>query len=103
VLSVEVRRRVVENFTGSLFADLGNVAPNRTRGEESEGSYRNRNQLVSDTLGDFFRNFRPGLGFGLQYLLPIGPVRLDVAFNPDRDDKRDEDFCVVHFSIGMAF
>jgi outer membrane protein assembly complex protein YaeT len=103
VLTVELRRRLIENLSGSLFADLGNVAPNRTRGEDSEGSYRDRNQLISDTLGDFFRNFRPGLGFGLQYRLPIGPVRLDVAFNPDRDDQRDEDLCVVHFSIGMAF
>ena len=103
VLTVELRRRLVENLSGSLFADLGNVAPNRSRGEDNEGAYRNRSQLVSDTLGDFFRNFRPGLGFGLQYRLPIGPVRLDVAFNPDRDDQRNEDLCVVHFSIGMAF
>jgi outer membrane protein insertion porin family len=103
VLSVELRRRLVENFTGSLFADLGNVAPNRTRGEDSEGAYRSRNQLISDTLGDFFRGFRPALGFGLQYQTPVGPARLDIAFNPDRDDQRGEDFCVVHFSLGMAF
>jgi outer membrane protein insertion porin family len=103
VLSAELRRRLFDNFTGSLFADLGNVAPNRTRGEDEEGAYRSRSQLISDTLGDFFRGFRPALGFGLQYLTPVGPARLDIAFNPDRDDQRDEDFCVAHFSIGMAF
>lgn len=103
VLSVELRRHLVENFTGSLFADLGNIVPNRTRGEDSEGAYRSRNQLISDTLGDFFRGFRPALGFGLQHQTPVGPARQDIAFNPDRDDQRDEDACVVHFSLGMAF
>ena len=52
---------------------------------------------------DFFRDFRPGIGVGLQYKLPIGPVRLDVAFNPDADKDRDEDDWVFHFSVGMAF
>lgn len=103
ILSAELRRSIYENFTGSLFVDLGNVSPNRSRQEEGEGSYRNRQQLISDTLGDFFRNFRPAVGFGVQYLLPVGPARMDVGFNPDRNDKRDEDLYVVHFSLGMAF
>jgi outer membrane protein insertion porin family len=103
VISAELRHRLVENFTGSLFVDVGNVSPNRARLEQGEGEYRNRTQLVSDTLGDFFRNFRPGIGFGLQYQLPVGPARMDVGFNPDRHEKRDEDLYVVHFSLGMAF
>jgi outer membrane protein assembly complex protein YaeT len=103
VLSAELRRAIYENLTGSLFADLGNVSPNRTRQEEGEGSYRSRQQLIADTLGDFFRNFRPAVGFGVQYQLPVGPVRMDVGFNPDRNAKRDEDLYVIHFSLGMAF
>jgi outer membrane protein assembly complex protein YaeT len=103
VLSAELRRHLIENFTGSVFVDFGNVSPNRSRQEESEGGYRSRGQLISDTLGDFFRNFRPAVGFGLQYLLPVGPARMDIGFNPDHDDKRDEDLYVVHFSLGMAF
>jgi hypothetical protein len=33
----------------------------------------------------------------------VGPARLDIAFNPDRDSDRDEDRYVVHFSVGMVF
>jgi outer membrane protein assembly complex protein YaeT len=103
VASVELRQRLIGDFTGTLFADFGNVAPNRTREDEGKPPYRNRSQILSDTLNDFFRGFRPGVGCGLQYLLPVGPARLDVAFNPDRDPDRDEDRYVVHFSVGMAF
>jgi outer membrane protein assembly complex protein YaeT len=103
VISVELRQRLIGNFTGSLFADLGNVSPNRTREEEGKPPYRNRSQILSDTLDDFFRGFRPAVGFGVQYLLPVGPARLDIAFNPDRDPRRDEDRYVIHFSVGMAF
>lgn len=103
VLSAELRQRLVGNFTGSLFGDLGNVSPNRTRSAEGESAYRNREQIISDTLSDFFRGFRPAVGCGLQYQLPVGPVRLDVGFNPDREKSRDEDLYVVHFSVGMAF
>ena len=79
------------------------MSPNRTREDEGKPPYRNRSQIFSDTLGDFFRGFRPGVGCGLQYLLPVGPARLDIAFNPDRDPDRDEERYVVHFSVGMAF
>jgi outer membrane protein assembly complex protein YaeT len=103
VASVELRQRLLGDFTGSLFADVGNVAPNRTREDEGQPPYRNRSQILSDTLNDFFRGFRPGIGCGLQYLLPVGPARLDLAVNPDRNPDRDEDRYVVHFSVGMAF
>ena len=38
---------------------------------------------------------------GLRYLLPIGPLRIDAAFSPDRRSGEDE--WVVHFGIGMPF
>ncbi len=66
VLNIELRRRIVGNFIGTVFLDLGNVAPNRAPSER-------------------------------------GPARLDLAFNPDRNQKRDEDRFAVHFSVGMAF
>lgn len=103
VLSAELRQRLVGDFTGTLFTDFGNVAPNRTREDEGRPPYRNRSQILSDTLGDFFRGFRPGVGCGLQYLLPVGPARVDFAVNPDRDKERNEDRYVLHFSVGMAF
>ena len=45
----------------------------------------------------------PGWDSVFQYQLPVGPARVDFAFNPDRDSDRDEDFFVFHFSVGMAF
>jgi outer membrane protein assembly complex protein YaeT len=103
VLSVELRRRIIGNFIGTLFLDLGNVAPNRAPAERGRSVYDSRSQIIADTFSDFFKDLRPGVGFGLQYLLPVGPARLDLAFNPDRDPKRDEDRFAVHFSVGMAF
>ena len=103
VFSAELRQKLTGNFTGTIFGDLGNVAPNRTRSAEGESPYRNREQIISDTLSDFFRGLRPAVGCGLQYQLPIGAARVDVGFNPDREKSRDEDLYVVHFSFGMAF
>ncbi len=103
VLNLELRQRLIGNLIGTLFIDYGNIAPNRSRDERGLPPYDSRSDLISDTLDDFFKGFRPGVGCGLQYLLPIGPARLDVAFNPDRDEQRDEDSYVVHFSIGTAF
>lgn len=103
VFNVELRQRIIGNFIGSVFFDYGNVSPNRSRQEEGKPPYERRSDIISDTLNDFYTDFRPGVGFGFQYLLPVGPARIDFAFNPDRDRKRDEDFFVFHFSVGMAF
>lgn len=44
---------------------------------------------------------RCGLGGGLRFLLPIGPVRLDYALNPDPEPfERD---ATMHFSVGYPF
>jgi outer membrane translocation and assembly module TamA len=45
--------------------------------------------------------FSSALGLGLRYALPVGPVRLDIGFNPDR--KPNEDWGAVHLSFGFAF
>jgi outer membrane protein assembly complex protein YaeT len=102
-INVELRRRLFGDLSGSLFFDLGNVAPNRSASEERRPPPQSSSDAVSDTFDDFFNDFRPGIGIGLQYQLPIGPARCDLAFNPDADDDRDEDEFVFHFSVGMAF
>jgi outer membrane protein assembly complex protein YaeT len=103
VINMELRQRLIGNFTGSLFLDLGNVSPNRSREERGKPSYDSKSDIMSDTFSQYFKDFRIGVGFGLQYQLPIGPARVDFAFNPDRDSDRDEDFFMFHFSVGMAF
>jgi outer membrane protein assembly complex protein YaeT len=103
VINIELRQRLIGNLTGSLFLDFGNVSPNRTRAEEGKPPYDSWSDKMSDTFSQYFKDFRTGVGFGLQYQLPVGPARVDFAFNPDRDSDRDEDFFVFHFSVGMAF
>jgi outer membrane protein assembly complex protein YaeT len=102
-LNIELRQRLIGNLTGTVFADYGNVSPNKTRIERGLPPYDSRSDLLSDTFSEYFRGFRPGIGCGLQYLLPVGPARLEIAFNPDRNRERDEDLYAVHFSVGMAF
>ena len=101
VFSLELRQRLIGNLVGSVFFDCGNVSPNQTRLERGLPPYSSRSEIMSDTFSDYFDDFRPGVGFGLQYLLPVGPARVDVAFNPDK--RPDEDSYVIHFSVGMAF
>ena len=103
VINIELRQRLIGNLTGSLFLDFGNVSPNRSRDEQGKDAYKSKSKIMSDTFSQYFKDFRTGVGFGLQYQLPVGPARLDFAFNPDRDSDRDEDFFVFHFSVGMAF
>ncbi len=81
-LTLELRRELLGSLWGAAFYDAGNVEP---RAE------------------DFFEfdGFRHGLGLGLRYALPIGPLRLDVSANPDPRDGESE--WVTHFSLGMSF
>ena len=65
--------------------------------------YTDKSELLDDTLDDFFSEFKFGIGIGFQYLLPVGPVRIDVAYNPDPEEIWNEDTWVFHFSLGMAF
>lgn len=80
LVSLEARRMLRGNVSGALFYDLGNV----------ELDYR-----------DFFQfdGMRHGIGAGLRYLLPIGPLRLDAAWNPDPHSGEDD--WVVHFAVGL--
>jgi outer membrane protein assembly factor BamA len=97
VLNIELRQRLIGNFFGTLFFDAGNISPNRPTLEDLQTS----DDILSDTLNEFFSDFRYGVGFGLQYLLPLGPLRIDFGFNPDI--REDEESFTFHFSIGAAF
>ncbi len=80
VESLELRQRVSGNFSAALFADYGNIGL---------------------TSSEAFDDFRSALGVGLRYGLPIGPIRLDAGFNPNR--QPGEDRFVIHFAVGMPF
>jgi outer membrane protein assembly factor BamA len=103
VFSVELRKRIYKNFAATLYVDAGNVSPNRSLLEKDFTPYTSGSDLLDDTLNDFFSEFKFGIGVGLQYLLPVGPIRIDVAYNPDPEEIWTEDTWVFHFSLGMAF
>ena len=46
-------------------------------------------------------DYRGGLGTGLRYDLPVGPLRLDMAWSDDPEDG--EPAWVLHFSVGFSF
>ncbi len=103
ICSLELRQRLSQNFSLSFFVDLGNISPGAPLDGSGAQPYDSRSALVNATFNDYFNGFRTGVGTGLQYLLPVGPVRLDVALNPDRRPERGEKDVVVNFSVGMAF
>jgi len=100
VLGIEVRRRIVGNLAASVFADFGNVAPNRSL-EGLDPAVTSTATLTDAMWQDYLKDFRTGLGFGLQYLTPLGPLRLDLAWNPA--PREGEAVFAWHFSVGMAF
>src|SRR6195256_379247 len=81
VFNAEYTFPIFGELQGALFADAGNLLPT----SEQPG--------VDD--------MRYALGGGLRYKLPIGPIRLDYGWNPDR--AAGEDFGAFHFSFGFAF
>ena len=99
--TIELRHRLKGNLAGSLFVDIGNIAPNKTRVEQGLPPYKSLNDVVEDAFNQYFSGFRYGVGVGFQYLLPVGPLRMDVAMNPDPEEG-DEKW-VVHLSLGMSF
>ena len=103
VVAMELRHYFPNNLAATFFVDAGNISPNLNRAAENTPQLDTREKLIDATYKDFFRDFRPGIGMGVQYLLPIGPLRLDMAFNPDQREESGEIPYAIHFSIGMAF
>ncbi|MEP7015862.1 MAG: BamA/TamA family outer membrane protein [Verrucomicrobiota bacterium] len=81
VFNVEYTFPIFGELQGAFFADAGNLLPS----SEEPG----------------LNDMRYGVGAGLRYKLPIGPIRVDYGINPDR--RPTEDFGAFHFSFGFAF
>ncbi|MBN1349465.1 outer membrane protein assembly factor BamA [candidate division KSB1 bacterium] len=78
---IEVRYVIYKMVGGAIFIDIGNVwdQPHHFRLDE----------------------LRSAVGFGLRVNSPIGLLRLDFGFNPDR--KAGEPASKIYFSMGQAF
>src|SRR5947209_6699592 len=81
IFNVEYTFPLYGELQGAVFVDAGNLLP----------------EADNPGLGDM----RYGIGAGLRYKLPIGPIRLDYGVNPN--PREHEDFGAFHFSFGFAF
>jgi outer membrane protein insertion porin family len=70
-------------------------------GELQGATFFDAGNLLSTSEDPSLDQMRYALGLGLRYKLPIGPIRLDYGWNPDR--QPGEDFGAFHFSFGFAF
>ena len=84
------------NFGGTVFLDGGNVWQSI---EEIKLEYF---KLRSDADETSVRDYRYGVGFGLRYYTPVGPLRLDIGFPLKKTAEMDYDNW-VHISLGQIF
>jgi translocation and assembly module TamA len=80
-LSGEVRVRITDTIGAVAFVDAGSA--------------------FQSSVPDFDEELRVGVGPGLRYFSPIGPVRLDVGFPLNRRDV--DDAFQIYISLGQAF
>lgn len=78
VFNVEYTFPIYKALEGALFYDAGSV------GKDAG-----------------FGDLRHGIGIGLRYKTPIGPLRIDYGFNPSPTDR--ESSGAFHVGIGVAF
>ncbi len=69
------------NLSGAIFWDAG---------------------MVSSEENDFDAEIGQGIGIGIRFDLPIGPIRLDIAKNIGEEFASNDD-PVFHFSLGFSF
>jgi outer membrane protein assembly complex protein YaeT len=83
IASLEMRFPIFRALQGAVFADAGNVGI---------------------SVNDFgSSNLRFGLGAGLRLALPIGPLRIDYAHNPNANRLLGERSGTLHISVGLPF
>jgi outer membrane translocation and assembly module TamA len=76
-----MRYRLSGNLWGAGFVDVGSVSAQEWN--------------IDWPLGQ-------ALGGGLRYVLPVGPIRLDGAYNPGERFAADRSWA-VHLSVGFTF
>lgn len=99
-LNIELRQRIGKHFGVALFADGGGVSESlnpftASRHCTAASAYANE-QLPHTTSVSCV-----GVGTGLRYYTPIGPIRLDIAVPTVR--RPNDDRFEVYIGLGQAF
>ena len=81
LVRTELRFPIAGVFHGGVFADIGNLWADAAKIEPLD--------------------LRPTGGVGLRIATPVGPLALDVGFNPFLREALNEPFWTVHFAIGL--
>lgn len=78
--SLELRRDITERFSGAVFVDVGAISDNELPRFDDSGV---------------------GVGFGVRYNLPFGPIRADIAFPVN--NREGQSAFQIYLSLGQAF
>ncbi len=78
--SLEVRRQITDTIGAAVFVDSG---------------------AISEDAVPTFDDSGTGVGFGVRYLLPFGPIRADIAF--PLNNREGQSPFQIYISIGQAF
>ncbi|QQR81562.1 MAG: BamA/TamA family outer membrane protein [Deltaproteobacteria bacterium] len=79
--TVELQTKLIQSLKLALFFDNGS--------------------LTDDISTVSVNTFRQSAGFGLRYITPVGPLRLDYGIKLDR--RPEESFGRLHFAFGYSF
>ncbi len=85
------------NFSGALFLDSGNVWASIRDVHGSDFDFRTR----IDETG--VNDYRYGIGLGIRYNTPIGPIRLDWGIPLKPDQVNNNESGLVYLSLGQIF
>jgi translocation and assembly module TamA len=101
--SFEIRQRFGTNYGVALFVDGGrvgaNLTPSKVIGPQGQTEYFiGKNQVNLQGVNEFFI----GVGAGIRYYTPIGPIRLDIAV-PTKRYSQDDDRFEIYIGLGQAF
>jgi translocation and assembly module TamA len=95
--SLELRQRFGQSFGAAFFIDAGQVsADSKAVSPKPVGA----GSMSASPMPS--SEFRVGVGAGVRYYTPIGPIRFDVAF-PTRRYSSDDDSFEVYIGLGQAF
>ena len=96
--NVEFRQRIGTSFGAAVFADVGEVSE---ASNPWSGVFRNRRCSSTTTMPATTTCRAIGVGVGVRYYTPIGPLRLDFALPTYR--RSNDDRFEVYIGLGQAF